>query len=94
MDQENDLNANQDTQNQNEQEIIMVNEINDGFNFVRDLSRKLRVTIDPTHLSLASSLEMMISSIQDTQLQLTNIIDYRTRMREFYSNGLNNEGIK
>ena len=72
----------------------MVNEINDGLNSLRDLSQQLRVTREPTHLSLVSSLEMMISSIQDTQSQLTNIIDYRTRMREFYSNGLSKEGVK
>ena len=47
MDQENDPNANKDMQNQNEQERNMVNEINDGLNSLRDLSRKLRVTREP-----------------------------------------------
>ena len=92
MYQENDLNANQDTQNSNEEETNMLNEINDGLNSLRDLSRKLTVTRDPARLSLVSSLEMMISSIQDTQSQLTTITYYRTRMREFYSNGLSKEG--
>ena len=35
MDQENDLNANQATQNEIEKEINMVNEINDGLNSLR-----------------------------------------------------------
>ena len=39
MDQENDPNANQDTQNSNEQERNMLNEINEGPNSLRDLSR-------------------------------------------------------
>ena len=52
------------------------------------------MTRDLARLSLAISLETMILSIQDTQSQLTNITDYRTRMREFYSNGLSKEGIK
>jgi hypothetical protein len=94
MDQENDPNAHQETHNSNDQERDFLNVINEGLKSLRDLSRKPRVTREPTHLSLASSLETMISSIQETQSQLTNITDYITRMREFYSNGLNKEGVK
>jgi hypothetical protein len=94
MDQENDPNAHKETQNANEQERDFLNEINEGLKSLRDLSRQLRVTREPTHLSLVSSLDTMITSIQETQSQLTNITDYRTRMIEFYSTGLSKEGLK
>ena len=97
MDQENDPNAHQEMQNANEQERDFLNEINEGLKSLRDLSRQLRVTREPARLSLASSLDTMFtmfSSIQETQSQLTNITDYRTRMREFYSIGLSKEGVK
>ena len=105
MDQENDLNAHeqetknahaheQETQNAHEQERYCLNEINEGLKSLKDLSRHLRVTREPACLSLASSLDTMITSIEETQSQLTGIIDYRTRMREFYSTGLSKEGLK
>ena len=94
MDQENDPNAHQEMQNANEKERDFLNEINEGLKSLRDLRRWLRVTREPTRLSLVSSLETMISLIQETQSQLTNIKNYRTRMREFYSNGLSKEGVK
>ena len=94
MDQENDPNAHQEMQNSNDQERDLLNEINEGLKSLRDLSRQLRVTRQPTCLSLASSLDTMISLIQETQSQLTNITDYRTRMREFYSTRLSKEGVK
>ena len=94
MDQENDPNAHQEMQNANEQERDFLNEINEGLKSLRDLSRQLRVTREPACLSLVSSLDTMITSIQETQSQLTNITYYRTRMREFYSIGLSKEGIK
>ena len=43
MDPQNDPNANQSEQNDNEQQINMVTEINDGLNSLRDLSRQLKV---------------------------------------------------
>ena len=67
MDPQNDPNANQDGKNNNEQQINMVTEINDGLNSLRDLSCQLRVTRKLACLSLASSPKMMILSIQDTQ---------------------------
>ena len=67
MDPQNDPNANQVGKNNNAQQINRANEINDGLNSLRDLSRQLRVTRELACLSLASSLEMMILSIQDTQ---------------------------
>ena len=94
MDQENDPNAHQEMQNAHEQERDFLNEINEGLKSLKDLSRKLRVTREPACLSLASSLDIMITSIQETQSQLTGITDYRTRMREFYSTGLSKEGVK
>ena len=81
-------------QNVNEQERDFLNEINEGLKSLRDLSRQLRVTRDPARLSLASSLDTMITSIKETQSQHTNITDYRTRMREFYSTELSKEGVK
>ena len=41
MDQKNDLNANQAKKNENDQERNMLNEINDGLNSLRDLSKFL-----------------------------------------------------
>lgn len=107
MDQENDPNAHeqetqnahahaheQEMQNAHEQERDCLNEINEELKSLKDHSRKLRVTRDPTRLSLASSLDTMIASIQETQSQIIGITDYRTRMREFYSTGLSKEGVK
>jgi hypothetical protein len=94
MDQENLPNAHQEMQNSNDQERDLLNEINEELKSLRDLSRQLRVTREPACLSLESSLDTMISSIQETQSQLTNITHCRTRMREFYSNGLSKEGVK
>ena len=104
MDQENDPNPHeQDTQNSNaneqetqgprEQERDCSHEINQGLQSLKDLSRKLRGTREPAHLSLVSSLDTMITSIEETQSQLTGITDYRTRMREFYSTSLSKEGV-
>ena len=104
MDQENDpnpheqdtqnANANdQETQNPHERERDCLNEINEGLQSLKDLSWKLRGMREPAHLSLLSSLDTMITSIEETQSQLTGITNYRTRMREFYSIGLSKEGV-
>lgn len=61
---------------------------------LRTLSRDLRNTREPSHLYLASSLETIISSIENDQVKLTNIFDYRARMREFYSMDISKERIK
>ena len=98
MDQENDPNAHeqetqnahaheQDMQNAHEQERDCLNEINEGLKSLKDLSRQIRVTREPACLSLASSLDTMITSIQEMQSQLTSITNYRTRMRDFYMLG-------
>ena len=60
---------------------------------MKDLSRQLRGMRELACLSLVSSLDTMITSIEETQSQLTGITDYRTRMREFYSTGLSKEGV-
>ena len=36
----------------------------------------------------------MIASIENMQMHLSNIIDYTTRMREFYSTGKSKEDIQ
>ena len=64
MDQENDPNAHQETQNSNDQKRDLLNKINEGFKSLRDLSRQLRVIREPARLSLARSLDTMITSIQ------------------------------
>ena len=103
MDQKNDpnphekdtqnANANeQETQNPREQERDCSNEINEGLQSLKDLSRQLRGTREPARLSLVSSLDTMIMSIEERQSQLTGITDYRTRMREFYSTDLSKDG--
>ena len=77
MDQENDPNAHeqdtqnanaheQETQNPHEQERDCLNEINEGLKSLKDLSRQLRVMREPTCLSLASSLDTMITSMEET----------------------------
>ena len=104
MDQENDPNPHEqergnanenekETQGPCEHERDCLHEINQGLQSLKDLSRQLRGTREPACLSLARSLDIMITSIEETQSQITGITDYRTRMREFYSNSLSKEGV-
>ena len=104
MDQENDPNPHeqergnaneneQETQGPREQERDCSHEINQGLQSLKDLSRQLRGTREPTCLSFVSSLDTMITLIEETQSQLTGITNYITRMREFYSTDLTKEGV-
>ena len=86
MDQENDPNPHeqergnaneneQETQGPHEQERDCSHEINEGLQSLKDLSRKLRGMREPARLSLASSLDTMITLIEEMQSQLTGVTD-------------------
>ena len=61
---------------------------------LRTLSHDLINTRDPSHLSIASSLETIRSWIENSQVQLDNISNYRKIMREFYYTCISKEKIK
>ena len=81
MDIQNDPNQNQEAGNPNIEQRNIALEINLGLAMLITLSHDLRNTREPSNLSLSSSLKTMISSIENAQVQLSNISNYRTRMR-------------
>jgi hypothetical protein len=61
---------------------------------LRTLEEQLRDTRDPSRVSLATSLDIIVNSIASAQGKLTSISDYRTIMYEYYSTGLDINQVK
>jgi hypothetical protein len=70
------------------------NEINQCLNELKNLIGELRNTREPSHISLATSLDTIIASIGHAHGQLFDISKYRARMREYYSIGISKEEVK
>ena len=64
----NDPSQNQEVGNQNDEQRNISLEINVGLVIFKTLSHELRGTREPSHLSLASSLETMVASIENAQM--------------------------
>jgi hypothetical protein len=69
-------------------------QLHQDLNQLRALSNELNSTKEPSRVSLASSLQNIIESINIAHSEITNLSQYRARMREHYSTGLSKEQIK
>jgi hypothetical protein len=86
---------NQEDQNPNPPQPPNVNtQIDEGLVILRTLEEQLRDTREPSRVSLATSLDIIVKSIASAQGKLTSISDYRERMYEYYSTGLDRNQVK
>jgi hypothetical protein len=69
-------------------------ELHGDLNELRILSDGLKNTREPSRVSLATSIQKIIDSINIAEGEITNLSQYRDRMREHYSNGMSKEAIK
>ena len=69
-------------------------ELHRELNQLRILSDELKNTREPSRVSLATSLQNIIESINITHNEITNLSQYRARMREHYGTGMFKEDIK
>ena len=70
------------------------NEIDEGLVILRTLEEQLRETREPSRVSLATSLDIIMQSIASAQGKLTSIFYYRAQMYEYYSIGLDKNQVK
>jgi hypothetical protein len=59
-------------------------EIDEGLVILRILEEQLWDTMEPSRVSLATSLDIIVMSIVSAQGKLTSIFYYRARMYEYY----------
>jgi hypothetical protein len=86
---------NQEDQNPNLPQPPNVNtQIDEGLVILRTLDEQLRDTSEPSKISLATSLDIIVKSIASAQGKLTSISDNRAIMYEYYSNGLDKNQVK
>ena len=69
-------------------------ELHRDLNQLRILSDELKNTREPSQVSLATSLQNTIDSINISHSETTNLSQYRARMREHYAIGISKEAIK
>jgi len=81
-------------QNQNPQPNFEQDDINHYVNEMRVHTRELRNSGEPSRLSLTTSIENSIDSLIHAHQQLTDMTQFRARMREYYSIGISKEAIK
>lgn len=69
-------------------------QLHQDLNELRVLRDELKSTKEPSRVFLASSLQNIIESINIAHSEITNLSQYRARMREHYSIGMSKEQIK
>ena len=69
-------------------------ELHRDLNQLRILSDELKNTREPSRVSLATSIQNIIESINIAHSEITSLSEYRGRMREHYSTGVSKEDIK
>ena len=69
-------------------------ELHDDLNQLRILSDELKNTREPSRVSLAISLQNIIESINIAHTEITNLSQYKARMRENYATCISKEDIK
>ena len=69
-------------------------ELHRYLNQLRILSDELKNMREPSRVSLATSIQNIIESINISHSEITSLSDYRARMRERYSTGISKEDIK
>ena len=77
----------------NEEENLE-DELHGDLNQLRILSDELKNTREPSRVSLATSRQNIIESINIAHSEITSLSEYRARMREHYSTGISKEDIK
>ena len=69
-------------------------ELHGDLNQLRILSDELKNTREPSQVSLATSIQNIIESINITHSEIISLSEYKARMREHYSTGMSKEDIK
>jgi hypothetical protein len=69
-------------------------EIDEGLVVLKNLEEQLRDTREPSRVSLATPLDIIVQSIASSQGKLTSISNYREIMYEYYITGLHRNQIK
>jgi hypothetical protein len=69
-------------------------QIEEGLAILRILEEQLRDTREPSIVSLATSLDIIVNSIASDQGKLTSISYYRARIYEYYNTGLDINQVK
>ena len=69
-------------------------ELHMDLNQLRILSDELKNMREPSRVSLATSIQNIIESINIDHSEITSLSEYRDRMREDYSIGISKEDIK
>ena len=69
-------------------------ELHGDLNQLRILSDELKNTREPSQVYLATTLQNIIESINISHSEITNLSQYRARMREHYGTGISKEDIK
>lgn len=87
----NDLES-EESQPQNQPNVN--NELQNNLNELKNLIHDLRNTREPTRLSLATSLDHYVESIDHAYGQLLEMTQYRDEMREYYATSLSKDQIK
>jgi hypothetical protein len=91
----NDSEENQEDQNPNPPQPPNVNtQIDEGLAILRTLEEQLSDTREPSRVSLATYLDIILNSNANAQGKLTFISDYRERMYDFYNIGLDKNQVK
>jgi hypothetical protein len=94
-DNENCTQADQGPENPNPPQPPNINkQIDEGLATLRSLVHELRGTREPSRLSLATSLDAIVSSIASSQGKLTTISKYKSRMFEFYRTRLDRNQVR
>ena len=69
-------------------------ELHEDLNQLTILSDELKNTREPSRVSLSTSLQNIIESINIAHSEITSLRKYRARMRENYNIGISKEDIK
>ena len=69
-------------------------ELHEDLNQLRILSDELKNTREPSRVSLTISLQNIIESINIAHTKITNLSQYKARMRENYATCISKEDIK
>ena len=88
------MNQSEDPINLELNEENLKDELHGDINQLRILSDELKNTREPSWVSLATSLENIIESINIFHSEITSLREYRARMREHYGTGISKEDIK
>ena len=75
-------------------EETLEDELHRDLNQLSILSDELKNTREPSRVSLTTSIQNIIESINIGHSEITSLIEYRARMREHYNIGISKEDIK